>query len=72
MKLLVIVWLIGIALVLDVLIAPALRSVLLVGSAVYFVTVAIWCVATASRVASTSDADSSGIRTTFFVPLTQA
>ncbi len=45
MKLLVIVWCIGIALVLGVLLAPALRGALLIGCAVYFVAVGIWCVA---------------------------
>ena len=49
MKLLVIFWFIGIALVLGVLLAPSLRVALLVGSAVYFVAVAVWCVAAAKE-----------------------
>jgi hypothetical protein len=48
-KLLVIVWLVGIALVLGLLLAPSLRVALLVASAVYFVAVAIWCVPAAKE-----------------------
>lgn len=49
MKLLVIVWLLGIALVLGVFIAPSLRVVMLVGSGLYLIGVVVLCVMMANE-----------------------